>query len=45
MLEKNSIYVVTGGNGLLGKAIIDEIVANGGIGVSVDVSHETDINK
>ena len=45
MLEKNSIYVVTGGNGLLGKAIIDEVVANGGIGVSVDVSHETDINK
>ena len=44
-LDNHSIYVVTGGNGLLGKAIICEIRNNGGIGISVDISHETDLEK
>lgn len=45
MLEENAIYVVTGGNGLLGKAIISEITSNGGLGISVDITHETDVNR
>lgn len=45
ILEENAVYVVTGGNGLLGKAIIDEIASNGGIAISVDITHETDTNR
>lgn len=45
MLEENAVYVVTGGNGLLGKAIIEEIDSNGGIAISVDITHETDANR
>lgn len=34
---KGKIIVVTGGSGLIGKAIIDEIIAEGGIAINFDI--------
>lgn len=38
---KNKIIIVTGGNGLLGKTIIEEINSEGGFCVNFDINHET----
>ena len=35
------IVIVTGGNGLLGREIIRNIILNGGFSINVDISHET----
>jgi NAD(P)-dependent dehydrogenase (short-subunit alcohol dehydrogenase family) len=37
----DGIYIVTGGNGLLGKEIISKIKAEKGFCINVDISHET----
>jgi NAD(P)-dependent dehydrogenase (short-subunit alcohol dehydrogenase family) len=37
----DGIYIVTGGNGLLGKEIISKITAEGGFCINVDINHET----
>ena len=38
-LLDNKVIVVTGGNGLLGSAMIQEIRNKGGIGISVDLDN------
>lgn len=40
-LLKDKVILVTGGNGLLGRAMIDDIRAKGGIGISADIQSET----
>lgn len=42
---QDKVIVVTGGSGLLGKAIIEDISSKGGIAVNTDVSIETDLEK
>ncbi len=43
MILKDKIIVVTGGNGLLGKAYIHDIIKKGGIPINLDINHETDV--
>ncbi len=43
MILKDKIIVVTGGNGLLGKAYIRDIIKKGGIPINLDINHETDM--
>lgn len=38
---ENKVIIVTGGNGLLGRNIINKISSEGGICINVDVNHET----
>ncbi|MEL0008983.1 MAG: oxidoreductase [Flammeovirgaceae bacterium] len=38
---KNKIIIVTGGDGLLGKTIIEEINSQGGFCINFDINHET----
>lgn len=38
---ENKIIIVTGGNGLLGREIINKISSEGGICINVDINHET----
>lgn len=38
---KNRIIIVTGGNGLIGKAIVDEIILEGGFCVNFDINQDT----
>jgi len=38
---KDKIIIVTGGNGLLGREIIQKITAEGGFCINVDINHET----
>ncbi len=45
LLLQDKVVVVTGGSGLIGKAIISDICNKGGIAVNVDVSVETDLQK
>ncbi|MEI6522770.1 MAG: oxidoreductase [Bacteroidota bacterium] len=44
---ENKVIVVTGGSGLIGKAIVNEIESNGGIAINADISNqnESDSNK
>ncbi|MCT4665375.1 MAG: oxidoreductase [Flavobacteriales bacterium] len=44
MLE-NKVIIVTGGSGLLGKAMIDDITQKGGIAINADINIETDLEK
>lgn len=37
----NKIIIVTGGNGLLGREIINKISSEGGFSINVDINHET----
>jgi NAD(P)-dependent dehydrogenase (short-subunit alcohol dehydrogenase family) len=37
----DKIIIVTGGNGLLGRDIIEKIIAEGGFCINVDINHET----
>tara|TARA_B100000575_G_C22956772_1_gene553080 strand:+ start:77 stop:817 length:741 start_codon:yes stop_codon:yes gene_type:complete len=41
---KNKIIVVTGGNGLLGRDIIDKIKKDGGFCINIDINHETSLD-
>jgi NAD(P)-dependent dehydrogenase (short-subunit alcohol dehydrogenase family) len=38
---KNKIIIVTGGNGLLGKAIIDRLILEGAFCINFEINHET----
>ena len=40
-LLNNKIIIVTGGNGLLGKEIVKEIIENGGFCINMDINNET----
>jgi len=40
----NKVIIVTGGNGLLGKSFIEDINNKGGIGISLDISHPTNLD-
>ena len=42
---KNKVILVTGGSGLLGKEIINNLTAKGAIAINADISVETDLNK
>ncbi len=45
MMLKDRIIIVTGGNGLIGKAIINDIRQNGGIAINADISLTTNIKN
>jgi NAD(P)-dependent dehydrogenase (short-subunit alcohol dehydrogenase family) len=45
MILNNKIIIVTGGSGLLGKEMINNIVAKGGIAINVDINVEDDLSK
>lgn len=38
---KDNVIIVTGGRGLLGRDIIEKIIAEGGFCINVDINHET----
>lgn len=42
---KNKVIIVTGGSGLLGKAIVDNINLKGGIAINADITHKTDLKN
>ena len=42
---ENKIIIVTGGSGLIGKAIVKDIEINGGIAINAEISVETNIDK
>ncbi|WP_298542661.1 oxidoreductase [uncultured Aquimarina sp.] len=44
MILKNKVVLVTGGNGLLGKAYIKDIEEKGGIAINLDINHETNLD-
>ncbi len=41
---KNKVIIVTGGSGLLGKEIVENINRNGGIALNADIKIETNLN-
>ena len=45
MLLKDKVIIVTGGSGLLGKAMLDDINNKGAIGINADLFVETDLGK
>lgn len=45
MILKDKIIIVTGGSGLLGKAIVDDIQKKEGVSINIDLSAETDLNR
>ncbi len=42
---KDKVIIVTGGSGLLGKAMVGHISASGGIAINLDLTIETDLDK
>ena len=42
---KEKIIVVTGGSGLLGKEFLRQIKSEGGVGINLDINHETNLEK
>ena len=38
---KDKVIIITGGNGLIGKAIVNQIKSEGGICINFDINHET----
>lgn len=40
-LLSDKIIIVTGGNGLLGKEIVSDIIKNGGFCINIDINHES----
>ncbi len=42
---KNKIIIVTGGEGLLGKAMLADITKKGGIAINADISVQTDLSQ
>ena len=45
MILKNKVIIVTGGSGLLGREIIKDITAKGGIAINADIGVETDLEN
>ncbi len=45
MILKDKIIIVTGGSGLIGKSIIDDIRSKGGIAINADLNVETDLSN
>lgn len=45
MILKDKIIIVTGGSGLLGKAIVKDINSKGGIAINADINVENDFEK
>lgn len=45
MILKDKVIIVTGGSGLIGRAIIKDITLKGGFAVNADISVETDLNR
>ncbi|MBN9300125.1 MAG: SDR family oxidoreductase [Filimonas sp.] len=44
MLE-NKVIIITGGSGLIGQAILEDISENGGIAINADISVKTDLDS
>lgn len=42
---ENKVILVTGGEGLIGKAIVKDIKQKGGLAISADINIETDLSK
>ncbi len=45
MILKDKVIIVTGGSGLIGKAIIEDITLKGGCAINADISVETDLSR
>lgn len=45
MLLKDKIIIVTGGSGLIGKAILEDITKKGGLAINADINVKTDLGK
>ena len=45
MILKNKVIIVTGGSGLIGKSIVNEIKLEGGIAINLDFNIKTDIQN
>ena len=45
MKLKNKVIIVTGGSGLIGKEIINELNKNGAIAINADIKIKTNLNK
>lgn len=45
MILKDKIIIVTGGSGLIGKAMIADIQKKGGVAINADVSHKSDLDN
>lgn len=45
MILKDKIIIVTGGSGLIGRAIIQDITKKKGIAINIDISVDTNFNK
>lgn len=45
MILKDKIIIVTGGSGLIGKAILEDIRNKGGIAINADINVDTDLDK
>ncbi|QOG03776.1 oxidoreductase [Flavobacterium sp. MDT1-60] len=41
---KNKIIIITGGNGLLGKAIVSRLISEGAFCINFEINHETNID-
>lgn len=45
MILKDKVIIVTGGSGLIGEAIVKDIIRKGGAAINADISLETDLDK
>lgn len=45
MILRDKVIIITGGCGLIGRAIVDDIQKKGGIVINADISVETDMEK
>lgn len=45
MILKDKIIIVTGGSGLIGKAILEDVRIKGGIAINADINVDTDLDK
>jgi NAD(P)-dependent dehydrogenase (short-subunit alcohol dehydrogenase family) len=45
MTLKDKVIIVTGGSGLIGRAIVQDITQRGGIAINADISIDTDLNE
>ena len=45
MMLEDKIIIVAGGSGLIGKAIVDDIVKKGGIAINADITATDDLNQ
>ena len=42
---KDKVIIISGGSGLIGRAIVNDVKSRGGIAINADVAVETDLNK